>query len=144
MVTPTAMPGRSRRRTVGRSAAAAPAGSDGPVGGRACRPELGGAGQCSRGGGHDVVAGATRSTSGWTASSWRMAASAARAVARGERVDDPRGAGQRGLVGPLTAGDRAAGDLEGGGDDAGQVLQHAVARDLDAAGRGTRRRRGRR
>ena len=38
---------------------------------------------------------------------------------------------ERGLVGPVTAGDRAAGDLEGGGHDAGEVLQHAVAGELD-------------
>ena len=41
---------------------------------------------------------------------------------------------ERGLGRPVTAGDRAAGDLEGRGDDAGEVLQHPVARDLDEQG----------
>ena len=37
-------------------------------------------------------------------------------------------------VGAVAAGDRAAGDMEGGGDDAGEVLQHAVAGDLEQQG----------
>lgn len=51
-----------------------------------------------------------------------------------EAVDDTRVVRQAGLTGTVTAGDRTAGDLERGGDDAGEVLQHPVPGELDQQG----------
>lgn len=55
-------------------------------------------------------------------------------VAGAECVGDPRVMGHGDLGRAVTAGDRAARDLEGGGDDAGEVLEHAIAGELDEEG----------
>jgi len=54
-----------------------------------------------------------------------------RRVTGGESLDDPGMVTEGRLAGTVTGRDRTARDLQGGGNDAGEVFKHAIAGGLD-------------